>query len=106
MEIQKFLRSTEFQCAYVITNPSGLSKTVAAKLSEGDLMALNNLLHNLGYTTVGQFLRDIARRRLDLSSKEVLQRLTSIEEKVNQLSIGRKPSKPATRVQIPATAPL
>ena len=81
-----------------------MKKVVAAKLGEDDLVSLNRIMDSLGYKTLGELLRDIARHKVTLGNYDVLQRLTSIEEKVSLLYFGREPSKPATRVQIPPTA--
>ena len=67
---------------------------VSAKLSQTDLIALNRLLEQSGYATLGQFLRDFARSKVAIGSAtaslKVDQRLTSLEQKVDLLgSSGR-----------------
>ena len=44
-----------------------MPKVVNAKLLDGDVIALNRKLQELGYDTVGQFLRDFARGKVYLS---------------------------------------
>ena len=66
---------------------------IGAKLSQTDLVALNRLLEQSGYATLGQFLRDFARSKVMVASAssgspEVAQRLTYLEAKVNLLVSG------------------
>ncbi len=62
---------------------------IGAKLSNTDLVALNRLLEQLGYATLGEFLRDFARNKVSISDASgsllLMQRLTSLEAKVNLL---------------------
>lgn len=62
---------------------------LAAKLTSEDLVAVNRIFWKLGYQTLGSFLRDIIREELTLIkgkvNPDILERLTSIEQKVNLL---------------------
>ena len=77
---------------------------IGAKLSQIDLVALNRLLGQSGYATLGQFLRDFVRSKVTVASTsggslEVTQRLTSLEQKVDLLVSGIAPlSIPHERV--------
>ncbi len=55
-------------------------------------MSLNRIMDSMGYSTLGEFLRDIVRQKIDVGN-EPLERFTSREEKVNLLYIGRGTSK-------------
>ena len=64
--------------------------TVGVRLTSEDLVTLNRILGKMGYQTLGSFVRDIIRKELSVNKgnvdPDILQRLISIEQKINLLS--------------------
>jgi hypothetical protein len=55
---------------------------IGAKLSQTDLVALNRAIQQMGYSTLGEFLRDFARNKIaNLGCSQIAERLTSLEQK-------------------------
>ncbi|GEM_PF-3521785 len=80
---------------------------IGAKLSQTDLVSLNRAMQQMGYSTLGEFLRDFARNKIaNLGSPQIAERLTSLEQKVNLLVVERARWASIPRPAVPKTATI